>query len=716
MPLEIVYGETRKRQQAVLLAQTLADALTEGTVYLGYPVLTTAEARVDVDALLVTEAHGLVGFLLAEELPKDSASWSPLIDAQDRLFTVLESQLMRHEDLRSRRRLAFDVQTVTVFPSHLPVPAPPDAEGTYLPFADVAAHVLALPSVSPAHHKATQAALQRVTTIKPAKRRSTVKLAKSRGAAMKEIEKNIANLDRWQKRAAIESPEGPQRIRGLAGSGKTVVLALKAAYLHAQYPEWRIALTFHTRALYQQLEDLVTRFSFEHSNDKPDYSRLQIMHSWGGSGRQGVYAAIARHMGEVPRDFNYARGTYGAEGAFAGICAELLKLAEVREFDPLFDAVLIDEAQDLPPEFFRLVYRFTRPPKRIVWAYDELQKLNEAAMPPLEELFGVAADGQPVVNLHAAEGQARRDILLPICYRNTPWAISTAHALGFGIYRKEGGLVQHFDEPQQWREIGYEVRGGSLSPGKRVVLERGSDTYPGYFLDLVTKSDAVVLKDFADELAQDTWVAEAIKTNLGTDELEHDDILIVLPNSQTAKRRSVRLSQTLARSGVESHLVGVASSVDEVFMPGSIAIASIYRAKGNEAPMVYVLDSQYATHPHSAITRRNTLFTAITRSRAWVRICGYGDAMKPLAAEVVSVQDEDYALKFKVPTTAELTRMRRVNRDRSEAEADSVKRATESLEFLLQAFDNGELDIDDLPPRLRTRFMKRMRDSADDDN
>lgn len=46
------------------------------------------------------------------------------------------------------------------------------------------------------------------------------------------------------KKAAFEIPEGPQRIRGLAGSGKTIVLALKAAYLHTQYPDMKIAVTF----------------------------------------------------------------------------------------------------------------------------------------------------------------------------------------------------------------------------------------------------------------------------------------------------------------------------------------------------------------------------------------------------------------------------------------------------------------------------------------
>lgn len=717
MSLEIVYGETRKRRLAGLLAKELQDRLvTDGTIYLGYPVLTTADARVDVDALMVTEEHGLVAFLLADDLPTSVEQWDGFVDAQDRLYAVLESQLTRHEELRARRRLAIDVQTVTVFASSTPVPPPADAEGTYVALSDVAAVVEAFPAIGDVHYKSVQAALQRVTTIKPAKRRAGVQKSQSRGAAMKRIEKNIANLDRWQKRAAIESPQGPQRIRGLAGSGKTVVLALKASYLHAQYPEWNIALTFHTRALYQQLEDLVTRFSFEHSNDKPDFSRLQIMHSWGGSGRYGVYHSIARHLAETPRDFNYARATYGAEDAFKGVCAELLRIAESQpQVSPLFDAVLVDEAQDLPTEFFRLIYLFTKEPKRIVWAYDELQKLNEAAMPPLEDLFGRDASGSAVVNLEVSEGQPRRDILLPICYRNTPWAISTAHALGFGIYR-DGGLVQHFDEPRQWREIGYEVRQGSLEPGADVSLERGEDTYPDYFPELVTKADAVVLQGFEDELDQDTWVASQILANLRQDELEHDDILIVLPDSYTAKRRATRLSKTLSRAGIDSHLVGVTSSVDEVFVPGSVAIASIYRAKGNEAPMVYVLDAQYAARPHNAITRRNTLFTAITRSRAWVRIYGHGEGMVKVTAEVSAVQAADYALTFRVPTATQLARMRRVNRDRSESEADTVVKATRTLEALLEAFDNGELDIEDLPPRLRTRLVHRVRGDVDDDH
>ena len=401
-------------------------------------------------------------------------------------------------------------------------------------------------------------------------------------------------------------------------------MALKAAYWHSQNPEWQIAVTFHSRALYQQMTDLTTRFTFEHTNDSPDPDHLKIIHSWGSGSRPGVYSLMAAALGETPRDYAYARGMYGVDDAFQGICRELLEIARVRTPQPIFDAVLIDEAQDLPPEFFQLVYRFTRNPKRIVWAFDEMQKLSESTMPDTDELFGTGPRGESLVNLESTPDAPRRDIVLPVCYRNTPWALATAHALGLGIYRADG-LLQHPDEPSLWTDIGYRTVHGRLALGEEVTLERSPESAPPYFGQLLHPADSVVVVDFPDELAQDAWVADQIHKNLTEDELEHDDILIVLPDTYRAKSRAPRLMRELARREIMSHLAGVNTSRDTVFQADSVAITHIHRAKGNEAPMVYAIDSQYASLAFNEITRRNTLFTAITRSRAWVRIVGWGE-------------------------------------------------------------------------------------------
>lgn len=712
--LEVVQGESRNRAAAEQLASALSRVVDVGVLYLGYPVLATADDRVDIDALLVTREHGLIALLLSDKVPRSAEEWDEVVAEQDRLYAVLEGYLSRYEGLRAGRRLAVTPSTATVFASNPTERIDLSGEGFYGELGDLGPWLGTLPAISETAEHNVHAALQRVTTIKPRKKRAQVASSDSRGAKIKSIEKGIANLDRWQKQAAIESPDGPQRIRGLAGSGKTVVLALKAAYWHTTHPEWKIAITFHSRALYQQIDDLVTRFTFEHINDRPDPERMQIIHSWGSRARAGVYSQIARALGETPRDWTYASGKYGMDEAFRGVCSELLTIAQNATFEPIFDAVLIDEAQDLPPEFFQLVYLFTRDPKRIVWGYDELQRLSEAAMPSTQELFGLTTTGAPRVSLDTADGAPRRDIVLPVCYRNTPWALATAHALGIGVYRKEG-LLQHPDEAGLWKDIGYEVVHGELEPGEPVSLKRASESFPFYFPELLDPADAVMVRQFDDEAAQDAWVASEIVQNLSVDELEPDDILVVLPDTYRAKSRGPRLMRELRRQGVPSHLAGVNTTADEIFLAGSVAIAHIFRAKGNEAPMVYVLDAQYTASDFNAVSRRNTLFTAITRSRAWVRIVGWGDRMKAVRDEVELVVEKGFQLEFVIPTGEELDSLRHIHRDRPEHEEEAVRRATAGVQAFLEAMERGEMDLLDLPPDVRTRLSRLQTDTGGSD-
>jgi superfamily I DNA and RNA helicase len=713
--LQIIHGQARKRTEAAALSEALAGEALTGTLYIGYPVLASADETLAVDALLICREHGLVAFSFGEAPPKkdETESWNRIRDEQDRLYFAVKTNLSRHPSLRRGRELAVPVETLTVFPA---APEPPPAlEGTYADLTNLGNALQAFKPLDEPLMKPLEAALQRVSTIKPVKKRDKAKKPQSRGSILKKIEKEIANLDQWQKRAAIESPDSPQRIRGLAGSGKTIVLALKAAYLHAQHPEWKIAVTFHSRALYQQFQDLIRRFSFEHINDEPNWQNLRILHAWGGSGREGLYSEIAEHCDAPIRDFLYAKTRWNREDAFAGVCSELLAAAEISAAEPLYDAVLIDEAQDLPIPFFRLIHRFTREPKRIVWAYDELQKLSEAGMPTVAELFGRDENGNPRVHLVNHEGQPNQDLILRVCYRNTPWALTLAHALGLGIYRKEG-LVQHFDEPTLWREIGYRLHDGELEAGCRVSLERDEGSYPAYFEELLDSADAVVSKTFADESEQARWVAQSVKRNLEEDELDHDDILVILPDAYTAKRKAALLFQAFQAVGVASHLAGVTSSRDEIFSERSIAIANIYRSKGNEAPMVYVLDCQSCVEGHELITLRNVLFTAITRSRAWVRLCGWGLSMGRLEREVREVRKRDFRLELKIPTPPELAKMRQLHRERTAGERARIKEAEKGLKNFVEALERGDLVLENLPPDLRTAITKLSRSVSHDED
>ncbi len=74
---------------------------------------------------------------------------------------------------------------------------------------DLPAFIRTLDGLNDNLYPYVRSALERVTNIKPLKKRSGVTREDSRGAIMREIEKNIANLDRWQKKAASKHRTDP---------------------------------------------------------------------------------------------------------------------------------------------------------------------------------------------------------------------------------------------------------------------------------------------------------------------------------------------------------------------------------------------------------------------------------------------------------------------------------------------------------------------------
>lgn len=713
--LDIVFGSAGQTAAETSLRETLSQSGLDGTLYFAYPLFDSADGQVSADALLVTKAHGLVLFDLSAP-PRAGApidQWQEtLLDRQDEIYRNISSKLFDNKDLVHRRDLVLKPQIVTYFAND------PGLDPNLVPFAtpdNLNGIIAGLAPLSEPHERALNATIQRVTTIKPNNKRLNVGRQDSRGAILKKIESGIASLDSWQKKSAIAYPEGPQRIRGLAGSGKTIVLALKAAYLHARHPDWNIAVTYYSRSLQQQFKDLVRRFMYETKKDEPDWSKIQIFHCWGSRSELGFYAQAARAYDVEPMTWKAADQKYGRE-SFDGACTELLSIMQKRSSPAeIFDAVLIDEAQDLPVSFFRIAYGLCKTPKRIVWAYDELQNLGEYSMPSPEALFGQDSKGQPLVTLRRDPNRPPQDIVLPVCYRNTPWALTVAHGLGFGIARESppgsvSGLVQIFDEPELWREIGYEATNGNLALGQHVSLKRKPECSPPFFVDpakaLIAPDDAVQFMSFDDTEKQAAWIAAEIEKNLQHDELLARDILIILPSAYTSKSQFSIIFRALLEREIQSHLVGVNSSRDEVFVDDSIAVTHIYRAKGNEAAMVYVVNSHECFTGLELAKKRNTLFTAITRSRAWVRVCGVGSSSQRLAAEFERIRGDDFRLSFDYPSAAEITKMRRIHRDRSEAEQKELSRSISDFAGVLEQIGRGELSTDALPEDFLQALIK----------
>ena len=669
-----------------IIEQQESDAYEE-TLYLGYPLTANAERTVTADALLVSEKSGLTAFIFSK-----LNNMSLIEEEQGELYFQLINTLTQYSGLRKGRSLAFEPHVISIIPDE---PDRETAEGYVITtFHHLLQELSRLPAFDTRYYRVLVESLQRIASIKPRKKRENVKNTGSKGDIIKKIEKEIANLDQWQKKAALEIVDGPQRIRGLAGSGKTIVLALKAAYLHAQYPEWNIVVTYYTRSLWQQYRDLITKFVYEFSHDEPNWDKLHLFHAWGSQSELGLYSEIAHSIGYIPVNFANARLKYGREGAFSGICNELNQMIP-KDYNPLYDLVLIDEAQDMPASFFKMAYKCAKNPKRIVWAYDELQNLSSSVMPSIEEMFGLDENGQPFVELGNEPDEPMQDIILPVCYRNPPWVLALAHSLGFGIYREH--LVQHFDTLELWEDIGYKKDKGTLEYGKKVTLSRRSDATPNYFYELLNPKDVIQTKSFDDVDAQYDFVARQIRKNIDEDELDPDDILVIFPSVMYAKGQYQRFAQHLGRYSIASMLAGVTHERDIFHIPGSVSCSTIYRAKGNEAPMVYIVNADSCYEGIELIKLRNTLFTAITRSRAWVRIYGIGSGMDGLTAEIQRFVDKNYVLDFKIPTKAEMNRLRTINRERSASDTRKIEEAQRGVKTFLELVTKGELDASQIP-------------------
>lgn len=697
--LYAINGEKRNAV-AVHSFQSLFEELSKkynGTVYYGFALSEIDNSRIIIDILIVTEEKGILALNFGTSNVEED------INNVDRIFVLLRSLLERNHRLRDRRNLAVPINVINYVPTNDDIPE--DNRADYVSQSDFLTYYEEkIKGFDNKYFKALNESLDKVVSAKPKKLRNTIKKQSSLGAKIKQIEFELANMDKWQREAAYEIPHKPQRIRGLAGSGKTVVLALKTAYLHFMEPNADIAVTFYTRTLYQQFRNLIEEFYQQYSQNKVDFDKVHVLHAWGTNSEPGIYSNVAKEIGTGIYTFKQAVGAFGQDNAFKGACNDILNYMDLNKIEnvPMYDYILIDEAQDMPPTFFRMVYKlFKGTDKNLVYAYDELQNLSKSSMPSLVEMFGVDINGDPLVDIGNSEdpNHPKTDIILPVCYRNSKWALTIAHALGFGIYRNESQpLVQFFKDLEVWKEIGYEKLEGELDFNNYVKLRRDREASPKYFESLLLPQESVFVSDtFDDKEKEYKWVAQQIKKNIVEDELDPDDILVIFPDVLTSYNNYEHFNRYLQMVGVNSIMPGKNVDRDTFTVKNHITCTHIFRAKGNERPMVYLVDCEYGARKVDMISVRNTLFTAITRSRAWVRISGTGVGMDEIKNEINKCVAKDYCLEINIPTEDEIEKINLLNRDISKETKKTISTAEKSTVELIDMIKNGIISIDDIP-------------------
>jgi len=476
--------------------------------------------------------------------------------------------------------------------------------------------------------------------------------AQTLGEAIRILDRTIALLDDQQNKVAIQIPPGPQMIRGLAGTGKTVLLAMKAANIHAHFPDARVLFTFNTQSLYNQSRDLISRFYRHNRGCDPDWSFLQIRHGWGGKTKEGVYSDLCARQGLPPFRFDSAR-IRDPEIPFRACCAEALKY----EIEPFYDYVLVDEAQDFPKEFFQLLWKLTPEPHQIYFAFDELQSLSTFEIPSPEELFGTDPSGKPLVTLEGEyDGPMDKMLLLNKSYRCHQNVLMLAHAIGLGIHNPRGCIQMIFDRTT-WEAIGYEIEKGKMVSGQEIIVKRPQENSPN-LLETVYKGkkEVVLAKIFEKREDEIKWIAEQIEEDINKEKVSPERILVISMNSREAKTYMGMLQNCLHEKNVGSIIPGLMDDKDEFAVEGRVTLSTVYRAKGNEAPIVYILSFDSLYDYVREVGMRNRAFTSISRSKAWVRITGVGENMKGAMKEISKILKDIPYMKFIFPDKEKITR------------------------------------------------------------
>lgn len=384
--------------------------------------------------------------------------------------------------------------------------------------------------------------------------------------------------------------------------------------------------------------------------------KLQILHAWGGSDLTGLYREIAMNNGISPlnvkdvKRLKVGKSLEPSEGLLFA-CKKLLE-EKGESINQIYDAVLIYEGQDLVGEdwikyngsqpFYHMDYKALKPIdnskpklKRLIWAYDELQNLNSMKVPSNKEIFGDDSEIKELTGGVYYEAGIKKSEIMKVCYRTPHSILTTAHAIGMGLFRTEG-MVCGYTTQKDWEDIGYEVTSGDFkAKGNTIRLERPIKNSPNpiskhYSGELISFETFTNNEDLYEELTKN------IKEDIEIHQLEPKKQILIVYIGRKNKSIIEGIAKAMNRAVLNYYIPQAPRNNvtefhwkykegDKFWSDDAVTIASIYEAKGNEANMVYVLGVENVAQKEGDMNIRNELFVALTRARCWVKVVGLGE-------------------------------------------------------------------------------------------
>lgn len=204
---------------------------------------------------------------------------------------------------------------------------------------------------------------------------------------------DLMALDIQQEMIAKNIGSGHRILKGVAGSGKSLVIACRAKYLKTVYPDWKILIVCFNNTLCNHILNMM-------NENHVDNLEISTFH---GLVKKITNANLTMLENESQDDYNVR------------ISEILNSYINKVNFPHKYDAILIDEGQDFAQEWIQSLVKILNPESNsILFCYDPAQNIFNRKRPSWKS-FGL-------------EVQGKKPTELMRCYRNTKEILLTARS------------------------------------------------------------------------------------------------------------------------------------------------------------------------------------------------------------------------------------------------------------------------------------------------
>jgi len=434
-------------------------------------------------------------------------------------------------------------------------------------------------------------------------------------------------LSAEQKQLAQVTVGGfPRLVRGVAGSGKSVVLAEQVArYLYRQLPGFdsmllpeadvAVAVVCFNQTLADFLRRKVqTAYKMRTLTEDVPSRVLLITHL------NHLFWTLCKHRG-WPLAYISTKDVADPAMRAQQYRAQIAAFAErelARYHELCFDALFVDEGQDFDPEEYKLLLDLVKTDphtgdKTLIIFYDDAQNVYGRPRPVWLSLG---------INV-----QRERSRVMRRCFRNTRQIVELAFNVLLGTQAPASTKVQTktfadmaylreqrlIEESEQYCKVWFAEREGMLPQVK-------------------------TFRSHTDEVA---WVAQEIVRLIGEEAVRPEDILVLFqqPSAINCFLLKQQIQQVLPGQQFIEPYGKSADKQGYIFRPGYLTLSTVYGAKGYDAPVVFVIG---ADRFETDTKGRAALYVGTTRAKLLLYVTGVerGQSLLTETQAVLNIMSE----------------------------------------------------------------------------